>query len=263
MNIEQQSFVQAANVATASETLANKPFGPLRADSNGNLFVRIGAGPLAGGTPVSTTARTPNADGVLVDDPVAIDAISYLYGFNGVSFDRVRVATPADAQANSAGNIVSASRLQGWNGGTWNRLRTADATNVALMSAVASLMTARPGQWAATSAPAAATQATTTRAAGGAGVRHLAQSIDASITTDAAYVGGAVSFILSLRDGAAGVGAVLWSKRIQATSAGPTSVSLSGLNVVGTANTAMTLEFNAGGAAASFQSVALTGSDTA
>lgn len=229
MNIEQQSFVQAANVATASEPLANKPFGPLRADSNGNLFVRVGAAPLAGGAPASITARAPSVDNVVAADPVGIDTIAYLYGFDGAA---------------------------------WDRLSTANAATLSAVAAPAALMVSAPGEWSITNAPAVAVRATITRAAGGAGVRHVARSITASTSMNNGFIGD-LPLLATLRDGTSGVGAILWSSRLQLSANFPFGfpVALSGLNIVGSINTAMTLEFDVAPAAFSSESVALTGFD--
>lgn len=106
--------------------------------------------------------------------------------------------------------------------------------------------------------PAAATQATRTIAAGGVGVRHVCTSLTAVFSTGA--TGGSVG--VSLRDGTTGVGTQLWQAQIQLPVSGYWSVALAGLNLVGSPNTAMTLEFFAAGPAASLQSVAFSGYDT-
>jgi hypothetical protein len=117
-----------------------------------------------------------------------------------------------------------------------------------------------PGQWAVTHSPAANTQATISKAAGGAGVRHVCTSLAARI------VGGttapaAVSVTLNLRDGATGAGTVLasWTFVLAGAIAAKDEVILCDLNIVGTANTAMTLEFSAAGGANTLESVNLVG----
>lgn len=67
---------------------------------------------------------------------------------------------------------------------------------------------------------------------------------------------------VNLRDGASGAGAQLWIAQVQLPANGVWSVTLNGLNIVGSPNTAMTLEFSAAGVAASLQSVSITGFDT-
>lgn len=117
-----------------------------------------------------------------------------------------------------------------------------------------------PGQWAVNHAPAANTQATITRAAAGAGVRNVCTSISARIV-GGAVAPAAVVGTLNLRDGATGVGTILqsWSVSLAAAVAAKDEVVLTGLNIQGSLNTAMTLEFAAAGGANTLQSVNLAG----
>ena len=142
--------------------------------------------------------------------------------------------------------------------GAGSALGTA-ATLRALSSAGAQLIV-RPGDWSINNTPAAATAATITRAAGAAGISHVCTSIFASVFT----VGTAqtAALVLNLRDGATGAGTILWSQQISLPVNSQCIIALSSLNIVGTAATAMTLEFAANNVAASFTSVALTGYDT-
>lgn len=117
-----------------------------------------------------------------------------------------------------------------------------------------------PADWAVSHAPAAATQATCTKAAGGAGVRHICTSL--AVTVAAAGT-AQTPITVSLRDGATGAGTVLWSQQVQLPINGVWSVSLDSLNIVGSAATAMTLETSAAPAAAVIAAVAMTGHDAA
>lgn len=126
------------------------------------------------------------------------------------------------------------------------------------------LLTAPPANWAIQHQPAANTQATITRAAGGAGFQHVATSIAATLATVTADLSANV--LVNLRDGASGAGTILWSARLVvdtnvATVAGQpiAGIALSGLNIPGSDDTAMTLEFSAGPGANIFETVALTG----
>jgi hypothetical protein len=111
------------------------------------------------------------------------------------------------------------------------------------------------------STPAAATQATCSQAAAGAGFRNVCQSISASFDTGGTAQASALA--LNLRDGASGAGNILWSKQIILPVSGKWEVGLGGLNIVGSPATAMTLEFSAAGVAGSFESVAMTGNQMA
>lgn len=146
-----------------------------------------------------------------------------------------------------------------WNGTAIDRGRSTSAANLGAQSGVGAEMTAPPGMWSINNVPAAATQATITRAAGGAGVRHVCTSISATLAAGATAQAAAVS--INLRDGATGAGTVLWSKQVILPANGVWEVSISGLNIPGSAATAMTLEFSAAGAAGTFESVSLTGYD--
>lgn len=100
--------------------------------------------------------------------------------------------------------------------------------------------------WSVTHAPAAATQATASKAAGGAGVRHVCTGVSVTIAGGAAAPTAAL-ITVHLRDGATGAGAILdtWTLAVEAVAGKLVSLNLSGLEVPGTANTALTLETSA------------------
>lgn len=115
----------------------------------------------------------------------------------------------------------------------------------------------------ATNNPAVNVQATATRAAV-TGKSHIVQTIHCTLNAGtvaptAAQVG------VVLRDGATGVGTVLWASQMSLPAvAGQSSppIEISGLTISGTPGNAMTLEFTAAGGANTFQTVAFTGFDT-
>jgi hypothetical protein len=115
-----------------------------------------------------------------------------------------------------------------------------------------------PGDWSLYVVPSAAVQATITKAAGAAGVRHVCTSLAATFmvqgTAQATLLG------LYLRDGTTGAGTQLWGHGILLPAINTVwTLSLSGLNIVGSPATAMTFEFSTAGVAASNQIVAMTG----
>ena len=113
-------------------------------------------------------------------------------------------------------------------------------------------------EWSVEHRPATATQATISKAASPAG-SHVCKSITATI----ACVGTATGVeVVVLRDGATGAGTVLWSGLVSAPINSSNIITIGGLNIHGTKNTAMTLEFVAAGATSSFESVAMTGYTT-
>lgn len=120
------------------------------------------------------------------------------------------------------------------------------------------------GTWTATHAPAANTQATASRAAGGAGVKNVCAAILVTLAAGATAP-SAVNVTVNLRDGASGAGSVLWGASLSLPAvAGQNApvIALSGLWIEGSANTAMTLEFGTAGGANTIESVAMQGTTT-
>jgi hypothetical protein len=113
-----------------------------------------------------------------------------------------------------------------------------------------------PGTWTVVNTPAAATQSTASKAAAAAGIRHICRGIHASIACGAT---AQTPLRLVLRDGPTGTGTVIWSKKVSAPANSSVSIDVTGLCLVGTAATAMTLEFVGAGVAASEQDCTLTG----
>jgi len=118
--------------------------------------------------------------------------------------------------------------------------------------------------WCITHAPAVNTQATISRPAvptsQPADNRHVCTSISAVLASDPALA--AVARVqVNLRDGAAGAGTILgsWTLSIPATPGACTILSLDSLEIIGSPNTAMTLEFAAAAGALTFESVTMTG----
>lgn len=163
----------------------------------------------------------------------------------------------ADGVAVSATNtdLLVLARNTLFDGVDWDRAYSASGTNEGTFSSVGAALVAPPGNWSAFQTPAVATQATCNRA-GLAGNRNICTSIQGNVSAVAAQ--GVL--VLVLRDGATGVGTIIWS-----TNLGPVLVgsnvpfALSGLNIPGTTGNQMTLEFTAAPAAGNFESVAMTG----
>lgn len=112
------------------------------------------------------------------------------------------------------------------------------------------------------SQPAVSVQATTSKAAGGGTVRHVADCVSFSAMATTAPA-AAAQIQINLRDGATGAGTVLWSQQIFIPATVGQSVApfqICGLNKIGSANTAMTLEYSAL-VTNLFESVDLTGFD--
>lgn len=144
-----------------------------------------------------------------------------------------------------------------WNGTTMDRGRSGSAANLSVFSAVGSELTTHPGNWA-VNAQATAGTPSVTRAAGGAGVRHICNSV--SITVAAAAT-AQPAVIINLRDGASGTGTILQTWALAAPANSAAVINLSGLYIVGSAATAMTLEFAGATTTGVIGSVNLTGFD--
>lgn len=112
-------------------------------------------------------------------------------------------------------------------------------------------------QWSVQHTPAAATQATITKAAV-AGSRHVCDSITVTIAAGAT---AQTPIQVVLRDGATGVGAIVWSAKLSAPVNTVAVVQVSNLGIPGTSSNAMTLEFIGAGVAASEQAVSMAGRD--
>ena len=118
--------------------------------------------------------------------------------------------------------------------------------------------------WSVPSNPGANVVATATRPASPAPQlaesRHVCTSITAVFTAGATAPTAATATV-NLRDGASGAGTILASFTIgvEATAGRTTLLELCALEIIGSPNTAMTLEFTAAGGANTFQSVTLTG----
>lgn len=104
--------------------------------------------------------------------------------------------------------------------------------------------------------PGAATQATASRAANPI-ASHNTMNIAATVNAVAAQ--GAQ--LLVLRDGASGVGTIIWSQRLGPVLAGDSKSFAWTLSLKGTLNTAMTLEFTTAPAGTNFNSVSMNGFD--
>lgn len=219
-------------------------------DSGGNTF-NLGRG------------VANNSDGLGVSTGATNLSVSaVLRSFNGTDYDRVRSrSNTADAIAtNTTGNVQTLAYNLGSNGTTFDRIKTASATNqssAATTTLAGVQLVTLPGNWSVVNFPAAATQATASRAAGGAGVRHVCTGFTFSCSGAAAAATGLLQAVI--RDGATGVGTIIWTASIQAPLADSKEITVSGLSLLGTANTAMTIEFVAAGAAGTQEAVTMYG----
>lgn len=159
-------------------------------------------------------------------------------------------STPADATSNTA---VPGFQNYGllFNGTTWDRTRSASlavypaATTLTARNAIGANIIEKGSRWAVISNPAVSTQATASLAAEAA-VRHVADCV--SFSGGSTTAPALTALTINLRDGATGAGTIIWTHEVivgAATGQNVPSFTACGLNLVGTTNTAMTLEYSA------------------
>jgi hypothetical protein len=267
-------FLTLADVTDA--TIPGQP-GPLIRDQFGAMWVRTYGKSLdVGGVYNSFGSLRGSVDGVALtpggigaNTPALLSAGALIYGARSSNLnvmDRLQAESDnADALGTAnTGHLATVAHNIVFNSVSWDRVRSASAAVQSGANALGVQAVALLGNWSINNVPAAATQATISRAAGAAGVRHVCTSIDATLIIPPTVNQPAIQ--LNLRDGATGAGAILWSRRFgvgaAVVDALVQTVSISGLSIPGSAATAMTLEFSAAGAATTLQSVSLTGYDT-
>ena len=116
-----------------------------------------------------------------------------------------------------------------------------------------------PQDWSQTAYSDAGGTPSTTRAALSNGLKHCVTSITASLAHSSA---GAVLSRVVLRDGGAATGTILWSTVLGVYNNQSSIMALGGLNIVGSANTAITLEFTGAVGDSNDAAVSMTGHTT-
>jgi hypothetical protein len=171
---------------------------------------------------------------------------------------RPNVVGAAAAGAAVAGNPLEVGVDDGTN---TQYLRSTSAANQTASLNVGAALVEKGPRWSVFSSPATGSQATASRASGGGGVRHVADCITFS---GSSVLAPALSFLtLNLRDGATGAGTILLQYAITVDAAVGQNIlpfSFCGLGMIGSAATAMTLEFSAGVTNVA-QTLTLTGYD--
>lgn len=135
--------------------------------------------------------------------------------------------------------------------------KAASAANLATALISGVQLNAPAATWCVQHTPAAATKATISQGAGAAGVRHYALFYSACFAAGAT-AGPVQTF--AIRDGATGAGTVKWAGALAVPVNGSTC-SQGPVGILGTAATAMTIEFAAAGAATTIETVSLCGMD--
>lgn len=138
-----------------------------------------------------------------------------------------------------------------WDTSQWVRRKAAALTTFPVSTtltgrnSVGAALIEKGARWSVIHNPAASSQATASIAAE-ASTRHVVDCIAFSAVSTSAPV--ATALTINVRDGATGAGTIIWTYQVVALAATGQNVtphSICGLNLVGTTNTAMTLEFSA------------------
>ena len=194
------------------------------------------------------------------------------YLWNGLSFDRQRgtitngalvdirgVITAADATANPTTLNPLQSFPELFNGTTWDRARSASGANNTQTTVLGAQQVTVLSTWSVLNTQAGAVQATASKTAGAGTIRHVATGITACLADTTAVT---TPLTANLRDGATGAGTIIRSWLFTLVAGTALCQNITGLNMVGSANTAMTIEFAAAGSATSAATVTLTGYST-
>lgn len=205
---------------------------------------------------LTVNAKTVERQNISIADPETAGNVAYVNSYHHQDAN-------ADPGAAKFGVIVE-DFPQVFNGTTFDRMYGASAANLAGQSGKGANISAPPGQWSVVHAPAVNTQATASKAAGAAGVRHVCTGFVAGLASDGTGMTVPASPVyVVVRDGATGAGTIIYETVIGVvtTAGAATSIVVGGLNLVGTAATAMTAEFTAAGGAHSFETISISGYD--
>lgn len=231
---------------------------PLATTENGHLWTDVSIDPSGAftlqGVPNNTDSVTPTSGNW------NLQCASYQYAYDSANgfFRRVNAKSTAFGSMSPSASVFAQLAMNiplGYDGTFYSRAYLASAVNLALQSGEGCQMVQEPGEWAVFHEPAANAIATITKAAV-ASKRHVCKGFTVSISAVGAIAG---ALVVNLRDGASGAGTILWTTRLLAPAGTCVVVSRDNLNIVGSVNTAMTLEFAAAPGATNFENVNMNG----
>lgn len=153
-----------------------------------------------------------------------------------------------------SGDNVLLAQVGAYDGTIVDRVRNSSVANLTATTQPYQLGVSSPGEWSVNHVPAANTLATATKAAGAAGVRHVLRSLTFCLS-------GAGSSVLAfgVDDGVSGTGSYLWRSQGVISSEGVFICTLSNLNIIGSAATAMTIEWGDAGGPGTYEGVCMSG----
>lgn len=160
---------------------------------------------------------------------------------------------------NAISNEVPRDGNMGFDGSTWDRIISVSSTNNTATTTQGVRYYTPISTWSVTNTPGTGTSASASRAAGGGTVRHVATSVTVCVAANAT---AQTPLLIHLRDGATGAGTIIRTWAIAAPVTSSQCIDISGLNMTGSANTAMTLETAAAPVSGAQATVTLTGYST-
>ena len=115
--------------------------------------------------------------------------------------------------------------------------------------------------WTQIHVPATNAQATKSQGSAGVGKRNVCTGFTVTLAAGASAIAAAAPLTVAIIDGVSGGGTYLWRSYINIPATAGTQVTIvrTGLWLVGSQATAMTVEFSAAGGANSYESVAMDG----
>lgn len=214
-------------------------------------YIRINVTALSGGTSLAVTIIGLNTFGVYGNTTVNQNTAGWPNVLAGMSTSVGGNTLASVSTAGlSAASIAFALAVHGYAAGGANSEDAVNDAGTAFAKTkatnIGSYQVEVGPRWSVVSNPAVSNQATASKAAGGTTVRHIADCVSFSAASTTAPA--ATALTINLRDGATGAGTIIWTYQVVVTAATGQNVvphSICGLNLVGSANTAMTLEFSA------------------
>lgn len=232
---------------------------PIAVNGNGVQWVNL----VANGIVINGVPNNTDAVAVITTNSV-LPAAAYQYVFDhdlGVwqrasSFDTGQLSNSTITPSNAVKIPLNAALLAAYNGSDFVRLRTGNLSSAGNFNNIKDgLFAIGPVEWSITHDPGAGVKATISKGADATGA-HVCRGFSISLNAVAAI---AAPIQVVVRDGATGAGTILWSARLTAPAGTTIIVERNGLNIRGSVNTAMTIEFAAAPAGTDFQAVNLNG----
>jgi len=179
----------------------------------------------------------------------ALDWPTLLSGTDAIGVADAQIPITADLGYLITGNLSGINQ-------TYNRMKAATATNMLLTESASALLVSEPGDYTWSAGPAVNTLAT---------VSTIAFATDASICTGISFsladtnpIGTGPGLLrVYLRDGASGVGPILWEQVVFIQGGQSKHVNITGLHIVGSLNTVMTLEFSGAPGVTGYETVTM------